>query len=163
MTEFPWMNSEDSTADILQPHQVWGLLSQFPPFRYFPIYCQNRQKTRQLLNIRFIFGRCRRSSAAVTLGQYGCDWNNSIYTFARSKILLTDKLANGALVIPTLYWTLKGTTKQTTCMTTWTNFLKIPMIWHMVRNFRHRRMDITARRAILFQKRTLEESKWPFF
>ena len=78
----------------------WGLLNQFPPFRYFPNF-QNRQNTCQLLNITFIFGRCRRSSAAVTSVKYECGWNNLTCTFARSKILLKEKLTNGALVTPT--------------------------------------------------------------
>ena len=49
----------------------------------------------------FIFDRCCRSSAAVTPVKYECDANNLTGTFARSKILLTDKLTNGALVSPT--------------------------------------------------------------
>ena len=49
----------------------------------------------------FIYGRCHRSSAVVTPAKYGCDQKNLIDTFARSKILLTEKLANGALVTPT--------------------------------------------------------------
>ena len=49
----------------------------------------------------FIFGRCRRSSAAVTLVKYECESGNLTGTFARSKISLTEKLANGDLVTPT--------------------------------------------------------------
>ena len=49
----------------------------------------------------FIFDRCCRSSAAVTPVKYECDANNLTGTFARSKILLTEKLTNGALVTPT--------------------------------------------------------------
>ena len=49
----------------------------------------------------FIFERCRCSSAAVTPVKYECDANNPTGTFARSKILLTEKLTNGALVPPT--------------------------------------------------------------
>ena len=49
----------------------------------------------------FIFDRCRRSSAAVTPVKYECDANNLTGSFARSKILLTGKLTNGALVTPT--------------------------------------------------------------
>ena len=49
----------------------------------------------------FIFGRCRRSSAAVTPVKYECDSGNLAGTFTRSKISLTEKLANGALVTPT--------------------------------------------------------------
>ena len=61
-------------------------------------HCQN---TGYLLNIIFIFDRCRRSSAAVTPVKYECDANNLTGTFARSKILLTEKLTNRALVTPT--------------------------------------------------------------
>ena len=49
----------------------------------------------------FIFDRCCRSSAAVTPVKYECDSNNITGAFARSKILLTEKLTNGALVTPT--------------------------------------------------------------
>ena len=48
----------------------------------------------------FIFDRCCRSSAAVTPVKYECDANDITGTFARSKILLTEKLTNGALVTP---------------------------------------------------------------
>ena len=44
---------------------------------------------------------CHRSAAAVTLVKYECDSRNLTCTFARSKILLTEKLTNGALVTPT--------------------------------------------------------------
>ena len=49
----------------------------------------------------FIFGTCSRSLAVVTSVKYGCDLKNLTCTFARSKILLTDKLTNGALVTST--------------------------------------------------------------
>ena len=49
----------------------------------------------------FIFDRCCRSSAAVTPVKYECDTNNLTGTSARLKILLTEKLTNGALVTPT--------------------------------------------------------------
>ena len=48
----------------------------------------------------FIFDRCRRSSAAVAPVKYKCASNNLRGTFARSKILLTEKLTNSALVTP---------------------------------------------------------------
>ena len=48
----------------------------------------------------FIFDRCRRSSAAVAPVKYECDWDNLTGAFIRSKILLTEKLTNGALVTP---------------------------------------------------------------
>ena len=77
----------------------WGLRSQFPPFRYFPNFSE---LPKHMLAIEyFIFGRCRRSSAAVTPVKYECGWNNLTCTFARWKILLTEKLTNGALVTPT--------------------------------------------------------------
>ena len=52
------------------------------------------------MNITFIFDRCRRSSAAATPVKYECDSKNLTCTFAISKILLTEKLTNGALVTP---------------------------------------------------------------
>ena len=65
-----------------------------------PIF-QHCQNTGYLLNIIFIFDRCCRTSAAVTPVKYECDANNLTGTFAISKILLTEKLTNGALVTPT--------------------------------------------------------------
>ena len=51
------------------------------------------------------------SSAVVTPVKYECGWNNLTCTFARSKILLTEKLTNRALVTPTpvAYWGQKVT------------------------------------------------------
>ena len=54
-----------------------------------------------MLDIAFIFDRCRRSSAAMTPVKYECDLKNITCTFARLKILLTEKLTKGALVTPT--------------------------------------------------------------
>ena len=68
--------------------------------RFFHHY----RNTWYLLNIMFIFDRCRHSSAAATPVKYECDANNLTGTFARSKILLTEKLTNGALVTPTPVW-----------------------------------------------------------
>ena len=62
----------------------------------------------------FIFDRCCRSSAAVTPVKYECDTNNLTGTSARSKILLTEKLANGALVTPPLIFTRSFGTLQST-------------------------------------------------
>ena len=42
----------------------------------------------------------RRSSAAVIPVKYECDSKNLTGTFARSEILLTEQLTNGALVTP---------------------------------------------------------------
>ena len=50
------------------------------------------------MNITFIFDRFRRSSAAVTAVKYECDSRILRSTFRKSKILLTEKSANGALV-----------------------------------------------------------------
>ena len=59
---------------------------------------KHRQNTRSLLNITFIFDRCRRSSPAVSPVKYvKCDSNNIRGTFARS-VYFTDKLTNGDLV-----------------------------------------------------------------
>ena len=48
-----------------------------------------------------IFDRCCRISAVVTPVRYECDTNNLACTLTGSKILLTEKLTNGALVTPT--------------------------------------------------------------
>ena len=66
-------------------------------FWSFP-HCQN---THYVLTITFIFGRCRCNPAAVTPAKYECDSKNLADTFARSKILLTEKLTNKVLVTPT--------------------------------------------------------------
>ena len=83
----------------------WGLLSQFFPFCYFPHFSLLSKQTK---NITFIFGRCHRSSAVVTPVKYECDSANLTGTFARSKIVLTEKLAKGALVSPTLVCLING-------------------------------------------------------
>ena len=44
--------------------------------------------------------RCRRGSTVVTPVKYECDSKNLTNTFARSKILLAEKLTNRALVTP---------------------------------------------------------------
>ena len=79
---------------------VWGSLSQFPPFRYFPNFSA-LSNSRKLLNSTFIFGRCRHSWAAVTPVKYECDSNNLTCTFEISNISVTEKLMHGALVTPT--------------------------------------------------------------
>ena len=78
----------------------WGFWSIFLRSVIFLNFhhCQN---TQPLLNIMFIFGRCCRSSDAVTPVKYKCDSKNLTGTSARLKILLTEKLTNGALVTPT--------------------------------------------------------------
>ena len=81
----------------------WGLLSQFPPFRYFPNFSASPKYMLAIVNlyITFKFDWCCRSSAAVTPVKYECDANNLTGTLTASKILLTEKLTNGALVTPT--------------------------------------------------------------
>ena len=79
----------------------WWLLSQFPQFVIFRFF-QYHQNTRYLLNIAFIFDRCRRSSAAVAPVKYKFDSNNVRGTFARTKILHTEKLRSGAFSNP--FW-----------------------------------------------------------
>ena len=49
----------------------------------------------------FIFNSCHHSLAVVTSVKYECDLKHIIYTFAKSKIALTEKLMNGASVTPT--------------------------------------------------------------
>ena len=49
----------------------------------------------------FIFGRCHRSSAAETPGEYECNLRYLNYKFAKLKFPVLDKLINGALVTPT--------------------------------------------------------------
>ena len=66
----------------------------------FLIFQQNCGYTRQLLNIMFIFDRyrCHYSWAADTPVKYECDSKNLTSTFARSEILLIEKLTNGAVI-----------------------------------------------------------------
>ena len=80
--------------------QGWGLLNQFAPFRYFPNF---PALSKHMLTIEYhvYVDSCHRSSAAVAPVKYKCDLNNLRGTFTRSKILLTEKLTNGALVTPT--------------------------------------------------------------
>ena len=63
-----------------------GLLRQFPPFRYFP---KSSVLSKQKLVITFIFVKNE------------CDAKKLTDNYAGSKILLTEKLTNGALVTPT--------------------------------------------------------------
>ena len=72
----------------------WGLLSQFPPFCYFPNFSELPKHT---LAIEYHVHNWQVSAPV----KYECDWNNLAGAFARSKILLTEKLRNGALVTPT--------------------------------------------------------------
>ena len=89
--------NDKNKPDFISTNQGWGLLSQFPPFWN----CHHCQNTLYMLNIAYIFDRCRRSWAAGTPVKYECDSRNLTCTFARSTILLTQKLTNGVLVTPT--------------------------------------------------------------
>ena len=62
----------------IQILQGWGLLSQFSPFRYFPIF-PNDDNSGYLNDIKFIFGRCHRSWAAETPAKYEHDWRYLTY------------------------------------------------------------------------------------
>ena len=62
---------------------------------------QSYHNTVYLWNVTFIFGRCRRSLAAVISAKYGCDLKVLTCAFAWSKFFLLEKLTNGALVTPT--------------------------------------------------------------
>ena len=68
---------------------------------------QHCQSTCYMLNITFIFDRCHRNSATVTPVKYKCDSKNLRGIFSRSKSLLMEKLANGALVTPTFELNIK--------------------------------------------------------
>ena len=94
--------AESTGATPAKTHLGWGLLNQFPQFRYYLIF-STLSNTHYVLNITFIFGRCHCSPAAETPAKYECDSKNLTDTFARSNILLTEKLTNGALVTPPLH------------------------------------------------------------
>ena len=97
------------THGVIYSYQRRGLLSQFPPFLYFSNFSA-LSKTLPLLDITFIFDRCRCSSAAVVPVKYKSDSNNLTGTFARSKILLTEKFTKIVLVTP--YFPLQGKCKS---------------------------------------------------
>ena len=78
---------------VNEVEQGWGLLSQFSPFRYFPHF---PSLSKQMLAIEFHVYIWQ-----VTPVKYECDSGNLAGTFARSKIFLTKKIANGALATPT--------------------------------------------------------------
>ena len=79
----------------------WGLLSQFPTFRYFPnLSALSKHVVPIEYHVNIWQVPC--SSAAVVPVKYICDSNNLRGTFARSKNLLTEKLTNGSLVTPPL-------------------------------------------------------------
>ena len=77
-----------------------GYYANLLGFFVFPIF-QYHQNTCYISNITFISDRSHRSSAAVAPVKYKCDLNNRRGTFARTNILLTEKITNRALVTPT--------------------------------------------------------------
>ena len=98
LNHFQMVNREISSVGARSGVGVTKTIFSVPLFSKF---FQHYQNTGYLLNISFISGRCRRSSAAVTPVKNEWDSNNLKGTFARSKILLAEKLTNGALVTPT--------------------------------------------------------------
>ena len=94
----------------------WALLRRFPPFHYFPNF-QHCQITCLLLNITLIFHMCYCSAASVTPVKYELDSKNVTSTFTRLKVLLMEKLTNGALVTPTpALWILTCALWISTCV-----------------------------------------------
>ena len=83
----------------------WGYWANFLRSVIFPFFPNDQNSG--YLYIKFVFGRCHRSWAAETPGKYEHDWNYLTYTFAKSKLPVTEKLANEALVtpIPGLFYT----------------------------------------------------------
>ena len=59
----------------------WGLLSRFPPFRYFPNFATSPKYTLyiQLLNITFIFDTCKIWVRFKECNGYFCDIENFAY------------------------------------------------------------------------------------
>ena len=91
---YGFSQSRQQTRVIMSHDQEWGLLSKFPLLCYFPDFSP-------LLNNTFVLGRYCRSSAAATPVKYESNSNKLTNTFARSKLSLTEKSTNGALVTPT--------------------------------------------------------------
>ena len=79
-----------------------GVLRQFLPFRYFPNFSASPKYVLAIVYHVHLW----RGSAAVTPVKYECNANNLTGTLTGLKILLTEKLTNGALVtpIPDLVW-----------------------------------------------------------
>ena len=78
----------------------WGLLSQFSPFRYFPHF---PLLSKQMLAIEYhvyIWQVSPQLSCSDTC-QIWMWFKESNRYFCKIKILLTEKLANGALITPT--------------------------------------------------------------
>ena len=95
-----YIQQHQKTLCCILLDQGWGLLSQFSPFRSFPVF-HDDQYTSYLHDTTFIFDRCHWISAAETPDKYERDWKYVAYIFAKPKIFVTDKLTNGALVTST--------------------------------------------------------------
>ena len=78
----------------------WELLKQFPPFRYFLIFSALSKHKLAVEYYIYIWQVSPQLRCGDTC-QYECDSNNLKGTFARSKILLTEKSTNVALATPT--------------------------------------------------------------
>ena len=92
-----WELFVDFSSILCLWFEIQGMLT----YNFFDWVSNTGQNKHYLFNITSIFGRCRRSSAAGTPAKYECYSRNPTGTFARSNILLTEKLANEALVTPT--------------------------------------------------------------
>ena len=75
--------------------QGWGLQSRFPPIRYFPNFSTS---PKYILAIEY---HVHIWQVSLTPIKYECDSKNVTGTFARSKILLTEKFTNRSLGTPT--------------------------------------------------------------
>ena len=83
----------------------WGLLSQFPPFRYFPNYSSLSKHTLTVKYRVYIWQVSPQLSCGDTCWIWMWFEESNMY-FYMIKILLTEKLTNGALVTPTPGWWL---------------------------------------------------------
>ena len=80
-------------SGIKLSHLGWGLLSQIPPFRYFPNFSA---LSKHMLVIQYHIHIWQ-----VSPVRYECDSKNVTCIFPIPKILLMVKSTNGALVTPT--------------------------------------------------------------
>ena len=81
-------------------HLGWGLLSQFPPFLYFPKFSALSKNAFAIEYHVYIWQVSPQLSCGGTC-QIQMWFDNLRCTFDRSKILLTEKLTNETLVTPT--------------------------------------------------------------
>ena len=86
--------------ELTNTDQGWGLLSLFPPFRYFPNYSALSKHALAIKYHVYIWQVSPQLSCGDTC-QYECDSKNLAGTLTISKLLLTEILAIGALVTPT--------------------------------------------------------------